>query len=185
MARQGDVVIFTMSASFHAIEDGPDQQVELMPDADDPEGLPSLVLPRLASVEGRLPAQPYQGGRWPTRLWARCTAPVPDDQLLHAALLTYLSDILTGLSPLHGETHSSGTTLDHAVWFHRSVRMDNWVLLDLVPHSTAGGRGWYTGTVHSVGGRLSASLAQETLYRARRAGGPPAARSSGGAKNGV
>jgi acyl-CoA thioesterase-2 len=168
VALQRGVVIFTMSASFHAVEDGPDQQVEPMPDAGDPDRLPSFVLPRLASMEGRLPAQPYQGSQWPTRLWARCTVPVPDDPLRHAALLTYLSDILTGLSPLHDETHLSSTTLDHAVWFHRPVSMNDWVLLDLAPHSVAGGRGWYTGTVHSAGGVLSASLAQETLYRNRR-----------------
>lgn len=168
VALQRGVIIFTMSASFHADEDGLDHQVEQMPDAGDPEQLPPFVLPRLASMEGRLPAQPYPGDHRPTRFWARCTVPLPDDQLVHAALLTYLSDILTGLSPLHREAHSSGTTLDHAVWFHRPVRMDRWVLLDLMPHTIAGGRGWYTGTVHSADGVLSASLTQETLYRERR-----------------
>jgi acyl-CoA thioesterase-2 len=168
VALQRGVVIFTMSASFHAVEDGPDRQVDPMPDAGDPEGLPSFTLPRLTSMEGRLPAQPYQGDHRPTRFWARCTVPVPNDRLLHAALLTYLSDLLTGLSPLHGAAHSSGTTLDHAVWFHRPVRMNDWVLLDLIPHSIAGGRGWYTGTAHSAGGVLSASLTQETLYRERQ-----------------
>jgi acyl-CoA thioesterase-2 len=53
------------------------------------------------------------------------------------------------------------------VWFHRPVRVDGWVLLDRVPHSVAGGRGWYTGSVHARGGVLGASLAQETLYRRR------------------
>jgi acyl-CoA thioesterase-2 len=83
-------------------------------------------------------------------------------------VLTYLSDISTGLSTLHDETWSSGASLDHAVWSHRPVRMDDWVLLDLVPQSVAGGRGWYTGTAHSRGGGLVASLTQETLFRARR-----------------
>jgi acyl-CoA thioesterase-2 len=172
VAIQRGEVIFNMSTSFQVVEDGADRQVEPMPDAGDPAALPSFMLPRLTSMEGRLPAQPYDGKQWPTRFWARCTVPLPDDPLLHAALLTYLSDISTGLSPLHDETHHSGSTLDHAVWFHRPLRMDDWVLLDLVPHSVAGGRGWYTGTAHSRDGVLGSSLAQETLYRSIPLGRP-------------
>ncbi|HVW41079.1 MAG TPA: acyl-CoA thioesterase domain-containing protein [Amycolatopsis sp.] len=168
VAVQNGEVIFNMSASFHQREDGPDQQVEPMPDAGDPERLPPYMLPRLASIEARLPEQPYPGPHWPTRFWARCTAPLGDDPLLHAAVLTYVSDILTGLSPLDAETHQPGPSLDHAVWFHRPIRLDDWVLTDLVPHRVAGGRGWYTGTMHDRDGALGASLTQETLYRAKR-----------------
>ena len=50
--------------------------------------------------------------------------------------------------------------------------MDDWVLLDLVPHSVAAGRGWYTGTVHAPGGALIASLTQETLFRRNPAADP-------------
>ena len=64
---------------------------------------------------------------------------------------------------------SPGSSLDHAVWFHRPARLDEWVLLDIVPHTTAGGRGWYTGTVSSPDGVLRASLTQESLFRQRRA----------------
>jgi acyl-CoA thioesterase-2 len=53
------------------------------------------------------------------------------------------------------------------MWFHRPLRLDGWVLLDLVPHSVGGGRGWYTGTTHDTAGRLGASLTQETLFRTR------------------
>ncbi|GAB2964086.1 thioesterase family protein [Amycolatopsis acidiphila] len=167
VAIQRGEVIFSMSTSFQVVEEGPDHQVEPMPAAGDPGALPSFLLPRLTSMEGRLPAQPAEGIEWPTRFWARCTLSLPDDPLLHAATLTYLSDISTGLAPLHDETHQSGATLDHAVWFHRPVRVDDWVLLDLVPHNVAGGRGWYTGSIHARGGVLGASLAQETLYRRR------------------
>jgi acyl-CoA thioesterase II len=51
------------------------------------------------------------------------------------------------------------------VWFHHVLPLDGWVLLDLVPHRVAGGRGWYTGAVHSVDGVHGASLAQEVLFR--------------------
>lgn len=83
-------------------------------------------------------------------------------------MLTYLSDISSGLIALHDGRARSGSSLDHAVWFHRPVRMDEWVLMDLVPQTVAAGRGWYTGTIHTVGGVLAASLAQEVLFRTPR-----------------
>jgi acyl-CoA thioesterase-2 len=166
VALQRGEVIFNMSASFQVLEEGLDRQMEPSPQADEPQRLPAMALPRLASMEGRLPAQPFTGALWPTRFWARCTAALPD-ALWHAAVLTYLSDISSGLSPLNGEGHRSGPTLDHSVWFHRPVHLDDWVLLDLVPRSVGGGRGWYTGTVHDRGGRLGASLTQEALFRPR------------------
>jgi acyl-CoA thioesterase-2 len=165
VAVQNGEVIFNMSTSFHAPEPGLDRQVEPAPAAGDPDRLPPMVLPRLLSMEGRIPAQPYDVGHWPTRFWSRCTLPLPDDPLLHACALTYLSDILTGLSPLQEDDWGGGSSLDHAVCFHRPVRMDRWVLIDLVPHSVAGGRGWYTGTVHGADGALAASITQETLFR--------------------
>jgi acyl-CoA thioesterase-2 len=57
------------------------------------------------------------------------------------------------------------TSIDHAVWFHRKARLDDWVLMDLVVESTAGGRGFYTGRIFSRDGRLAAGLAQESLFR--------------------
>jgi acyl-CoA thioesterase-2 len=168
VAIQDGEVIFTMSASFHRHEDGPDHQIEPRPDVDDPDRLMDYMLPRLTSMEGRLPAQTFPDAAWPTRFWARCTVPLGDDPHLHAAVLTYLSDISTGLSPFDGESHHSGASLDHAVWFHRPIRMDDWVLTDLVPRSIAGGRGWYTGTLHDRDGFLGASVTQEALFRAVR-----------------
>jgi acyl-CoA thioesterase-2 len=164
VAVQNGEVIFNMSTSFHAPEPGLDRQVEPVPEAGDPDRLPPLVLPRLLSMEGRVPEQPYRVN-WPTRFWSRCTIELPDDPLVHASALTYLSDISTGLSALQEGDWHPGSSLDHAVYFHRSVRMDRWVLLDLVPRSVAGGRGWYTGTVHGVDGALAASVTQEALFR--------------------
>lgn len=167
VAVQDGDVIFTMSASFHMQEPGLDRQVDPVPEAPDPGDLPAFALPRLYSMESRRPPQPYPGIAWPTRFWARCTADLPASRLEHACVLTYLSDISTGLAPLHDQTWHSGSSLDHAVWFHRPVRMDDWVLLDLVPHSAAAGRGWYTGTVHTRDGVHGASLTQEALFRAQ------------------
>ncbi|WP_245654391.1 acyl-CoA thioesterase [Streptomyces violens] len=168
VALQDGEVIFSMSTSFHITEAGRDLQATPVPDAPPPDTLPTGTMPRLASFEARQPQQPYPEASWPTRFWARCTADLGDDPLLHTAALTYLSDVLSGLAPLRDESWTPMSSLDHAVWFHRPVRLDDWVLLDLVPHTTGGGRGWYTGTVSSADGVLRASLTQEQLYRQRR-----------------
>jgi acyl-CoA thioesterase-2 len=181
VALQGGEVIFSMSASFTAPGEGPDVAVEAAPPAEPPDGLPAHALPRLFSFESRRPTQPYADAHWPTRFWARSTATLPEDPLLHACALTYLSDIGTGLSALPADEASPGPSLDHALWFHRPARLDGWVLMDLVPRTVAAGRGWYTGTLHTADGVLAASFVQETLFRPgpnpfrRRtgSGGPP------------
>ena len=103
--------------------------------------------------------------RTPHRFWARPRTALPDDRLLHACVLTYLSDIGTGLAKLDDERPRGGPSLDHAVWFHHPARMDDWVLVELVPAAAAGGRAFYTGTVHDRAGRLLATIAQEHVSR--------------------
>jgi len=80
-------------------------------------------------------------------------------------VLTYLSDIGTGLTFFDEDDADPGPSLDHAVWFHRPARLDEWVLSDMVPGTVAAGRGWYTGTITTVDGTLAASVAQESLFR--------------------
>ncbi|TVT25096.1 thioesterase family protein [Amycolatopsis acidiphila] len=167
-ATQDGEVIFTLSASFVTDEPGATREVQPAPVVPPPEELPEAVLPRLLSIEAKLPQQPDPDVEWPTRFWARCTVDLPDDPLTHACVLTYLSDISSGLFPLHDENNATGASLDHAVWFHRPVRFDGWLLTDLVPKAAGRGRGWYTGTVHAPDGELVASIAQEALFRGRR-----------------
>jgi acyl-CoA thioesterase II len=168
VALQGGEVILNMSASFQIPEEGHDAQVPTMPSIPDPEESASHEIPRLFSFEGRAAPQPYPGMAWPTRFWARCTAPLNDDPLLHACALTYLSDISTGLSLFRTATHAPSSSLDHAVWFHRPIDANDWMLSDLVPHTASGGRGWYTGSIYDRQGVLLASVAQESLFRRRR-----------------
>ena len=163
VALQHGEVIFNMSASFHATRDGYDEQVHDAPAVPGPEECRPFDIPRLYSVESRVAPRPAETG-WPMRLWARCTVALPDDPLLHACVLTYLSDVVAGLAPLRGAEYHSGPSLDHSVWSHRPARMDDWVLLDLAPNSAARGRGWYTGALYTTGGRLAASIAQEVLF---------------------
>ncbi|GAA3395178.1 acyl-CoA thioesterase [Cryptosporangium minutisporangium] len=170
VARQGDRVVFTMSCSFSVVEDGPDVDAAEALEVPDPTTLPPAPMPRLFSMEGSLPPAPYPGSEWPTRFWARCTAELPavhKDPLIHACVLTYLSDISTGLAPYHDETSASGSSLDHAIWFHRPIPLDGWVLMDLVPHSVARGRGFYHGMIRTADGTLGATIAQEALFRPR------------------
>ena len=167
-ATQDGRLIFTMSCSFSVALSGPEQDVDGMPVAEAPELCLPAELTHLFSLEGALPTQPFPDGTWPTRVWARSAVSLPDDPLAHACVLTYLSDLFTGTAGLDDVAGLGTTSLDHALWFHGDVRLDAWVLMDLVPHQSAGSRGWYTGTVHDASGRRVASLAQEILFRRSR-----------------
>jgi acyl-CoA thioesterase-2 len=154
-----------MSASFHVSDDGPDSQVTQLPEGVAPpeESMP-LNLFRLFNFEASKPPMDVDY-EFPTRFWAKTDITLPDDPLIHAAAIAYVSDISSGLIPLHTLEGRSTSSLDHAMWFHRAGRADEWMLVDLIGHSAAEGRGWYTGSMYDENGRLIASLAQETLFR--------------------
>jgi acyl-CoA thioesterase II len=166
VAVQRGEVIFNMSASFALPRDSYESQAEPFPDTQLPGDLPQGHLHRLFSVDARLPRQPFADRMaWPTRFWARSGAPLPDDPLLHACALTYVSDISTGLLPDPTGRSRPGPSLDHAVWFHGPIDLNDWLLLDYHPRVSGHGRGWYTGSVFTQDGTLVASLTQEQLFR--------------------
>ena len=166
VALQGGEVIFSMSSSFATEGTGPDLRADLPPEVEPPDGLRGYDIPRLFSMEGRKPSQPFDvASYWPTRFWARSRLQLPGSPLVHACVLAYLSDISTGLAPFPQDEASSGPSLDHAVWFHRPARLDDWVLMDLTPRTVASGRGWYTGSICTADGTLAASFTQECLFR--------------------
>jgi acyl-CoA thioesterase II len=171
VALQDGRVLFNMSCSFHVTEDGPVNELHPVPPAADPETLSSQTYPWMLSIDTRIPAQPVPDSAWPTRFWARATIDLGDDPLIHACVLTYVSDNSSGLAGLPDVVEHSGASLDHAMWFHRPSRLDDWVLFNLVPSSTMRGRGYYTGTVHDRRGQLTTDLAQELLFRFPRADG--------------
>lgn len=167
-AVQEGAVIFNLSASFHVHEDGPDAQVPAMPAVEPPEHSPGsrLMSAHLASFEMRLPTQPRPGQPLPTRAWFRPTVPLPGDQAVDFAAMLYLSDTFSGLWQLPvGDDHPVLTSLDHAMWFHRPVRYTDWMLMEMVPVSVAGGRGLYVGHLFTRAGQLVATLSQESLFR--------------------
>ena len=169
LAVQDGEVIFSMAASF-AVPAGtrrpfPDEEAEPLPDMPPVDSLPPWDFAKHSSLEFR-PADPAE--RLPGRFWLRCTDELPDDPLIHAAVLTYTSDISSALIPFESEGISTGPSLDHAVWFHRPAKMNDWHWQELTPRTVAGGRGWYTVAIYAPDGTRVASVAQEQLFAARR-----------------
>ncbi len=169
VARQDGKAIFTAVMSF--ARSGPDDQlghhnqVIQAPSVPTPDECDRIPVPRLFAHEWGLletltPALPF-----PERFWSRCTSDLGDDQLTHAAAITYMSDGSSGLGRLHDEHNTTGASLDHAVWFHEPVRADDWLLNIMEPARTAWGRGLYTGSMFTEDGTLAVSLAQQALFR--------------------
>ncbi|MBW9205259.1 acyl-CoA thioesterase II [Mumia sp. zg.B53] len=190
-ARQHGKVIFYMTASFHRREDGYEHQ-NAIPEVPPVESTPVLsevlefVDPRAAEhwraewsalevryVGDNRAADDPARGLAPSiqRLWLRAAGDLPDDPVLNACVLTYISDLtLLGSSlVVHGLTVGSPriqpASLDHAVWFHRPVRADQWMLYDQVSPSAIGARGFATANIFAEDGALVASVAQEGLIR--------------------
>jgi acyl-CoA thioesterase II len=166
IAVQDGAVIFNMAASFHVIEDGPEYQAHAMPQVPAPDGLPDLTgRTRMLGIDIRVPPQPAPGQEWPSRVWMRIREQLAGETE-HACALTYISDMFTGLASVP-EIRAVGpvTSIDHAVWFHRRARLDDWVLMDLLPESASGARGMYTGRIFTAAGALAAGIAQESLFR--------------------
>jgi acyl-CoA thioesterase-2 len=183
--------IFNMSASFQSAETGLDHQISI-PDVPPPESLPDLeahyrdmtdVLP--AAVRSILeqkrpfefrpvdPPNPLRREQSSPhkRIWFRAVDKLADDEALHRCLLAYVSDfhlLDTALKP-HGISMFTSklmiASIDHAMWFHRSVRVDDWLLYAVDSPSSSGARGFTRGSVFTRDGRLVASAAQEGLIR--------------------
>ncbi|MFE3000565.1 acyl-CoA thioesterase [Nocardia sp. NPDC059246] len=159
---QNGEVIFTMSVSFTRFEFDVDHEPEPLPDVPGPADLPEWHCARLQSIHTRT-TQPE--AQWPTRFWARSAVELPESPLIHACVLTYLSDISSGLVDMPNGESSIGASLDHAVWFHRIPRLDEWMLVDLTPRTVSAGRGFYSGTVRGSDGTTVATLTQEMTFR--------------------
>lgn len=192
--------IFTLAASFQVEEEGLEHQFG-MPEVAAPDEVPSIaMLPReefdhmpksmqrwldrfgpfeFRAVRGsdpddRSPKPPYK------ELWFKLHGELDDNPQLHRALLAYVSDFhLVGTATLpHGISWVQGNlmiaSLDHAMWFHRDFRLDDWLLYSCDSPSTSGGRGLARGMIYDRQGRLVASTAQEGVIRLR----PPATAST-------
>lgn len=119
--------------------------------------------PWVAGFVGPTPAAADGTRDSTSRMWFRIPHPLPDDVHLHTALLGFASDWTgTGGRPLHLEGDITGmVSLDHAVWFHRPARADEWLFYDVQSLVNAGGRGLLRGAMRDVDGRVVISVAQE------------------------
>jgi acyl-CoA thioesterase-2 len=184
LAHQNDEVIFDATVSFHVAEDGPDYQLPIATDVPDPDEAPHRMLFVPEEAIPFLPMEmkevgavgPDEHGWYPStrRAWTRIKtiggAPITDDPVVHLCLLTYLSDMGAVFAAMPPTTERPweklmGASLDHAMWFHRPMRADQWFLYDLHSLSNAGSRGLARGTMHTADGVLGVSVAQEALLR--------------------
>ena len=194
VAIQHGKAIFNLQASFHVHEDGLEHEVPLadaMWDGQlppEPETLPDwrtrlqpfaerfgawLDRPRPIDTRNvdwsweqrRDPLPPHQ------RVWLRADGRLPDDPILHTCVLTYASDMTlldTTLNPHRGKVddeHLMMASLDHAMWFHRPFRADEWLLYVQDTTSSSSGRGLARGLIYTPDGSLIASVTQEGLIR--------------------
>ena len=191
VAIQAGRPIFNLAASFQKQEVGFEHQAP-MPETPPPESVPSDDdnLPGRSrdpapGAKTRLADRPFELRTvdpqddlvTPTpqpprrRIWMRAVDRLPDSPALHAYLLAYASDysfLTTALLP-HGATwYTPGlqsASIDHVMWFHQPVRVDEWLLYDVDSPAASGARGLVRGSIFTEDGRLVASTAQEGLLR--------------------
>lgn len=189
-AYQQGLPIMSMISSFQDLDPGPSSQRTMPTGLPAPEELPSsddllapyaghpqarAVIARpfdIRHVEGPVylpdPARPRRGKQ---HVWIRAKDPLPDDDALHRAALAYLSDyaMLEPIVRMHGAAWTTeglrAASLDHAVWWHRPARVDDWLLLELETISSGGGRGLASGFVYAPDGTHVATIAQEGMVR--------------------
>ncbi|HVE98598.1 MAG TPA: acyl-CoA thioesterase II [Mycobacteriales bacterium] len=190
VAIQHGEAVFHLSASFHVAEPGLEHQVE-MPAAPDPETLPTFaerMKPWAAEMGRRFellrpidiryvddpPRAAREGGatREPRQqVWMRADGRLPDDPLVHVCAVTFASDftLLDSVLLAHGKAWGRndirGASLDHAMWFHRPFRADEWLLYDQESATASGARGLARGHIFSADGRLLVTVVQEGMIR--------------------
>jgi len=193
VAIQHGQPIFNCSVSFQVAEDGVEHQLPMpsVPKPDDLPARPQFPPDELARIPAKLqrwlgmrgpfefrrvyPRDELNPGKQPPfqHVWFRLIARAPDDVVLHRAMLAYASDFhLVGTTTFpHGisylQKNVQMASLDHALWFHRPFRADEWLLYSCDSPTAQGARGLARGMIYSLDGRLVASTAQEGLIRLR------------------
>ncbi len=193
VAIQHGHAIFNLAASFQIEERGPEHQYP-MPEVPEPEDLPTFLerltpykerftpevwswLERERPVETRscepprwIDASPGTGEQ---HVWFKANGKLDDDPLLHACIVAYASDLTlldTAVAPHqidYTDESFQVASLDHAMWFHRPLRVDEWLLYHQKSPSASGARGLAEGFIYSRDGRLCVTVIQEGLMRPR------------------
>jgi acyl-CoA thioesterase-2 len=188
-AYQDGLPILSMIASFQDEDEGLDHQVDMPDDLPEPESLPNSAA-SLAHIDHPVAQywasdRPFDMRHVPSpvyltvegehvahqAVWIKSVGPLPDDPDLHRAALAYASDytIMESAMRRHGIAWATpglkAASLDHAMWWHRFGRVDEWLLYVQESPSATGGRGLSLGRIYSRDGRLLASVAQEGMLR--------------------
>ncbi|ORV83356.1 acyl-CoA thioesterase II [Mycobacterium interjectum] len=183
-AIQHGEIIFSMGASFQTDQEGIHHQ-DPMPPAPPPDGLPGLDSIKVFDDAGfkqfeewdvcivpRDQLQLSPGKASQQQVWFRHRDPLPDDPVLHICALAYMSDLtLLGsaqVTHLDVREHLQVASLDHAMWFMRAFRADEWLLYDQSSPSASGGRSLCQGKIFTQTGEMVAAVMQEGLTRYRR-----------------
>jgi acyl-CoA thioesterase-2 len=183
-AIQHGETIFSMSASFQTDQSGIEHQ-DSVPSAPPPDDLPALTDTKAFDDAGfkqfeewdvrivpqeklvRVPGKASQ-----QQVWFRHKDPLPDDPVLHICALAYMSDLtLLGSAQVHHadeRKHLQVASLDHAMWFMRQFRADEWLLYDQSSPSASGGRSLCQGKIFNRDGEMVAAVMQEGLTRYKR-----------------
>lgn len=192
-AIQNGKAIFYMTASFQLPEEGFEHQ-DIMPNVPGPDGIPSFedfiaenqnALPKIMRekflAEKPIEIRPIQQYNWlnpektvsNSQMWFKANGRLPDDLRNHSCMLAYASDfhfLPASLLP-HGVSHLLPNfqiaTIDHAMWFHRPFRFDDWLLYSVDSPSASNGRGLVKGQIFNRQGELVASTMQEGVIRQR------------------
>jgi acyl-CoA thioesterase-2 len=198
-AMQHGEEILNMAISFQRPEEGFEHQL-VMPDVPPPENLPGAhmlaadataqlpdklrkVLARDKPFEFRfvdpLHFMPTVDTQCVQHLWFRAIGRLPNDPSLHSCLLAYVSDYYLLSTAVRasgadlGHNAALAISIDHAIWFHRPARLDEWLLYSIDSPNVSGARGFTRASIFTRAGHLVASTAQEGLMRIRRAGRAP------------
>ena len=180
--------IFNLQASFHTVEDGLDYHLPMPTGVPAPEELPTyqerlepyrervgawLDRPRPIDTRYAPPDHAFEPGLQTDGqlVWMRADGTLPDDPVLHACIVTYASDMTLLDTALRPSGKSSFThdlmmaSLDHAMWFHRPFRADDWLLYQQRAISASSARGLADGSIYTADGTLVVSVVQEGLIR--------------------
>jgi acyl-CoA thioesterase II len=170
VAIQHGQAIFNLAASFHKDEPGLEHQMPFPAGIARPEELAPARAPESA-IDARYVETPTGEAAPVQRVWLRADGVLPDDPVLHTCVLVYASDMTlldTTLVPHRGafdETKLMMASLDHAMWFHRPFRADEWLLYAQDTPSAGGARGLARGLIFTADGNVVASVVQEGLIR--------------------
>lgn len=180
VAMQEGKAIFELLASFHVNEESAELEFLDRAPVEFPDDAAARGHEKLLEVR-EITNTRHEGDDpiFSDLMWVRSAHPLPDDPLVHACALAYISDLGSGFGQMrHPGLGRGGTSIDHSIWFHSPIRVDDWVLIDMWPLKARSARGVYHGSMSDRSGTLGAMFSQEALMRPGPIAAPSGAHST-------